>query len=956
MSQHQSLTELEGTDEFIGRHIGPSPAEQAVMLDAVGAPSLAALIDQTVPASIRLDAPLDLPGAVTERDALARLRAVAAENVVMTSLIGQGYSDTITPAVIQRNVLENPAWYTSYTPYQPEISQGRLEALLNYQTLVADLTGLPLANASLLDEGTAAAEAMTMARRATKSDSPVFFVDADCHPQTIAVVQARAVAIGIDVMVGSPDTDLPGALFGALLAVPGSSGVLRDVTPVVERVHAAGGLAVVVADPLAMVVVKSPAAMGADIAVGSMQRYGVPMMFGGPHAGFMATKDEFARSLPGRLVGVSLDAAGRPALRLALQTREQHIRREKATSNVCTAQALLAIIAAMYASWHGAEGLRRIALRTNRLTSILVAGLRAGGVEVPADTWFDTVTVTVPGGADAIHEAARAERINLRQVDADHVGISLDETTTREVVQAVWRAFGVTASVDALDGSAPEGIPAPLRRDDVILDHPVFERYRTEHEMMRYLRRLADKDLALDRTMIPLGSCTMKLNAATEMAPVTWPEFAQIHPFAPADQTRGYARMVDDLEKALCEITGYDAVSLQPNAGSQGELAGLLAIRAYHLANGDTGRTVCLIPSSAHGTNAASAVMAGMSVVVVACDADGNVDLDDLRAKADDAGDRLAAIMITYPSTHGVFEEAVGELCDIVHAHGGQVYVDGANLNALVGLAKPGKFGADVSHLNLHKTFCIPHGGGGPGVGPVAVGAHLAPHLPNHPLRGDAGPATGVGPISAAPWGSAGILPIPWVYITMMGADGLRQATEVAILGANYVATRLAPHYPVLHTGTNGRVAHECILDLRPIKDASGVTVDDVAKRLMDHGFHAPTMSFPVAGTLMVEPTESESLAELDRFVDAMISIREEIARVQRGEWDVDDNPLRHAPHTAEDVATDEWRRPYPRELGGFPTAGVAGAKYWPPVGRIDSVHGDRNLVCSCLPVEAYAS
>ena len=956
MSQHQSLTELEGTDEFIGRHIGPSPAEQAVMLDAVGAPSLAALIDQTVPASIRLDAPLDLPGAVTERDALARLRAVAAENVVMTSLIGQGYSDTITPAVIQRNVLENPAWYTSYTPYQPEISQGRLEALLNYQTLVADLTGLPLANASLLDEGTAAAEAMTMARRATKSDSPVFFVDADCHPQTIAVVQARAVAIGIDVMVGNPDTDLPSALFGALLAVPGSSGVLRDVTPVVERVHAAGGLAVVVADPLAMVVVKSPAAMGADIAVGSMQRYGVPMMFGGPHAGFMATKDEFARSLPGRLVGVSLDAAGRPALRLALQTREQHIRREKATSNVCTAQALLAIIAAMYASWHGAEGLRRIALRTNRLTSILVAGLRAGGVEVPADTWFDTVTVTVPGGADAIHEAARAERINLRQVDADHVGISLDETTTREVVQAVWRAFGVTASVDALDGSAPEGIPAPLRRDDVILDHPVFERYRTEHEMMRYLRRLADKDLALDRTMIPLGSCTMKLNAATEMAPVTWPEFAQIHPFAPADQTRGYARMVDDLEKALCEITGYDAVSLQPNAGSQGELAGLLAIRAYHLANGDTGRTVCLIPSSAHGTNAASAVMAGMSVVVVACDADGNVDLDDLRAKADDAGDRLAAIMITYPSTHGVFEEAVGELCDIVHAHGGQVYVDGANLNALVGLAKPGKFGADVSHLNLHKTFCIPHGGGGPGVGPVAVGAHLAPHLPNHPLRSDAGPATGVGPISAAPWGSAGILPIPWVYITMMGADGLRQATEVAILGANYVATRLAPHYPVLHTGTNGRVAHECILDLRPIKDASGVTVDDVAKRLMDHGFHAPTMSFPVAGTLMVEPTESESLAELDRFVDAMISIREEIARVQRGEWDVDDNPLRHAPHTAEDVATDEWNRPYPRELGGFPTTGVAGAKYWPPVGRIDSVHGDRNLVCSCLPVEAYAS
>ncbi len=956
MSEHQSLTELEGTDEFIARHIGPMPAEQDVMLDAIGAASLDALISETVPASILLDTPLDLPGAVTERAALARLREVAAENVVMTSLIGQGYSDTITPAVIQRNVLENPAWYTSYTPYQPEISQGRLEALLNYQTLVADLTGLPLANASLLDEATAAAEAMTMARRATKSDSAVFFVDNDCHPQTIAVVQARAVAIGIDVVVGAPDSDLPATLFGALLAVPGSSGVLRDVTEVVDRVHAAGGLAVVVADPLAMVVVKSPAAMGADIAVGSMQRYGVPMMFGGPHAGFMATKDEFARSLPGRLVGVSLDAAGRPALRLALQTREQHIRREKATSNVCTAQALLAIIAAMYASWHGAEGLRRIALRTNRLTSILVAGLREGGIEVPADTWFDTVVVSVPGRAEAIHEATRAEGINLRQVDADHVGISLDETTTRDVVEAVWRAFGVTASVEALDGSAPEGIPTALRREDAILNHPVFQQYREEHDMMRYLRRLADKDLALDRTMIPLGSCTMKLNAATEMAPITWPEFAQMHPFAPADQTRGYARMVDDLEKALCEITGYDAISLQPNAGSQGELAGLLAIRAYHLANGDTGRTVCLIPSSAHGTNAASAVMAGMSVVVVACDADGNVDLDDLRTKADAAGDALAATMITYPSTHGVFEEGVGELCEIVHAHGGQVYVDGANLNALVGLAKPGKFGADVSHLNLHKTFCIPHGGGGPGVGPVAVGAHLAPHLPNHPLRSDAGPATGVGPISAAPWGSAGILPIPWVYITMMGAEGLRQATSVAILSANYVATRLAPHYPVLHTGSNGRVAHECILDLRPIKDACGVTVDDVAKRLMDHGFHAPTMSFPVAGTLMVEPTESESLAELNRFVNAMISIREEIAHVEAGEWDVDDNPLRHAPHTAEDIATDDWNRPYPRELGGFPAAGIAGAKYWPPVGRLDSVHGDRNLVCSCLPVEAYAS
>ncbi len=954
--QQQSLTDLEWTTEFRSRHIGPSDAERTVMLQAIGAPSLAALIDQTVPASIRLDAPLALPEAITEREAIARLREMASENTVMTSLIGLGYSGTTTPPVIQRNILENPAWYTSYTPYQPEISQGRLAALLNFQTLVADLTGLPLATASLLDEATAAAEAMTMARRVCTAESPVFFVDADCHPQTIAVVQTRALPLDIEVVVGDPETDLPAALFGALVAVPGSSGVVRDMAPVVDAVHAAGGLAVMLADPLAMVLVRSPGATGADIAVGSMQRYGVPMAFGGPHAGFIATKDEFARALPGRLVGVSLDAAGRPALRLALQTREQHIRREKATSNVCTAQALLAVIAAMYASWHGADGLRRIAERTTRLTSILVAGLRAGGVDVPADTWFDTVTVHVPGRAESVMAAAVAKGINLRPVDADHVGVSLDETTTRGVVEAVWRAFGVTASVEALDGSAPEGIPTALRRDDVILDHPVFNRYRTEHEMLRYLRRLADKDLALDRTMIPLGSCTMKLNSTAEMLPITWPEFAGIHPFAPADQTRGYIRMITELEAALCEITGYDAISLQPNAGSQGELAGLLAIRAYHLANGDTGRTTCLIPSSAHGTNAASAVMAGMSVVVVVCDADGNVDLDDLRTKAAGAGDSLAAIMITYPSTHGVFEEAVGEICGIVHQHGGQVYVDGANLNALVGLAKPGMFGADVSHLNLHKTFCIPHGGGGPGVGPVAVRAHLAPYLPNHPLRADAGPATGVGPISAAPWGSAGILPVPWVYITTMGADGLREATEVAILNANYVASRLSEHYPVLHTGINGRVAHECILDLRAIKDASGVTVDDVAKRLMDHGFHAPTMSFPVVGTLMVEPTESESLAELDRFINAMISIREEIARVQSGEWDVANNPLRHAPHTAEDVATDQWDRPYPRELAGYALPGMEGSKYWPPVGRIDSVHGDRNLVCSCLPVEAYAT
>ncbi|MGB1526093.1 MAG: aminomethyl-transferring glycine dehydrogenase [Miltoncostaeaceae bacterium] len=941
-----SLRDLEGADEFTHRHIGPDAGDTERMLHVVGAASLDALIAETVPDSIRLDAPLALPGAVTERDTLRRLADIASRNTVMQSLIGLGYHGTITPPVVLRNILENPAWYTSYTPYQPEISQGRLEALLNFQTLVSDLTGLPLANASLLDESTAAAEAMTMARRAVKGDSTVFFVDADCNPQTIAVITTRAEPVGIEVVVGDPATDLPGEMFGAVLASPGASGEVRDLAPIIARVHEAGGLAVVVADPLSMVLIESPGAMGADIAVGSMQRFGTPMGFGGPHAGYIATRDEYARALPGRLVGVSIDVAGRPALRLALQTREQHIRREKATSNVCTAQALLAIVNAMYASWHGPEGLRRIAERVERLTGILAQGLRGGGIEVVNDTWFDTIEVRVPGRADQVHAAARAAGINLREVDADHVGVTLDEVSTRETVQDVWGAVGVTASVEDLDAQAPEGIPPALRRDDVILDHPVFHRHRTEHEMLRYIRRLSDRDLALDRTMIPLGSCTMKLNATTEMQAVTWPEFADMHPFAPADQTQGYAQMISELEAALCECTGYDAVSLQPNAGSQGELAGLLAIRAFHRANGDDQRTVCLIPSSAHGTNAASAVMAGMSVGVVACDADGNVDLDDLRAKAEEAGDRLAAIMITYPSTHGVFEEAVGEICAIVHEHGGQVYVDGANLNALVGLAKPGVFGADVSHLNLHKTFCIPHGGGGPGVGPVAVRAHLAPHLPNHPLRPDAGPATGVGPISAAPWGSAGILPIPWAYITMMGGEGLTDATRMAILGANYIAARLAPHYPVLHTGSNGRVAHECILDCRPFEDYHACRV---------HGAHAPTLSFPVAGTLMVEPTESESLAELDRFCDAMISIREEIARVEAGEWSPEDSPLRHAPHTSEDVATDSWDRPYPRDLAAYPLPGMEGSKYWPPVGRIDSVYGDRNLTCSCLPIEAYA-
>ncbi|MFN8122221.1 MAG: aminomethyl-transferring glycine dehydrogenase [Thermoleophilia bacterium] len=951
-----TLADLEDRGGFAERHLGPAPADVEAMLREIGSPGIDALIGETVPAAIRLDAPLDLPGPVTETEALARLRERASRNRVATSLIGLGYHGTVTPGVIQRNVLENPAWYTAYTPYQPEISQGRLEALLNFQTLVADLTGLPLANASLLDEGTAAAEAMTMARRSVRNAGDVFFVDADCHPQTIAVIAARAEPIGVQVVVGDPAAGLPDGLFGAVLAFPGSSGVLRDLTPAVEAVHAAGAMAIVAGDPLAMVLTRTPGEMGADIAVGSMQRYGVPMGFGGPHAGFLATRDELSRALPGRLVGVSLDEAGRPALRLALQTREQHIRREKATSNVCTAQVLLAVMAGMYAAYHGPQGLRRIATRVHRLTSVLVAGLRAGGAEVPAGTWFDTVRVRVPGRADAVVAAALEDGINLWRADGDTVGIALDETTTREVVEAVWRAFGVTASVEDLDATAPDGIPAELARRAELLAHPVFSRYHTEHEMLRYLRRLADRDLALDRTMIPLGSCTMKLNATAEMAPVTWPEFAQIHPFAPIDQAAGYVEMIRELEAALCEVTGYDAVSLQPNAGSQGELAGLLAIRAYHRSRGDDQRTVCLIPSSAHGTNAASAVMAGMTVTVVACDEGGNVDLADLRAKADATGDRLAAIMITYPSTHGVFEEHVRDICAVVHEHGGQVYVDGANLNALVGLAKPGRFGADVSHLNLHKTFCIPHGGGGPGVGPVGVRAHLAPFLPNHPLVAEAGPATGVGPISAAPWGSAGILPIPWVYITLMGGEGLTRATEIAILSANYVAARLDGHYPVLYTGERGRVAHECILDLRPIKDASGVTVDDVAKRLMDYGFHAPTMSFPVPGTLMVEPTESESLAELDRFCDAMIAIRDEIRRVESGEWTAEDSPLRHAPHTADDVAADGWDRPYPRELAAYPLASLRTTKYWPPVGRIDAAHGDRNLVCSCPPMEAYAS
>jgi glycine dehydrogenase len=944
---------------FEGRHIGSDPAEQRVMLDALGLTSVDQLVDRVVPESIRTRESLALDPALGEVAALDAIRALADRNTVYRSLIGLGYADTVTPGVILRNVLENPAWYTAYTPYQPEISQGRLEALLNFQTMVSDLTGMDIANASLLDEGTAAAEAMALCHRLNEKAGNVFFVDADCHPQTIEVVATRAEPIGIEVLVGDPHTDLPtdpaaAGVFGVLLQFPGSSGAVRDPRPVIEAAKAGGALVAVATDLLALVLLTPPGEMGADVVVGSSQRLGVPLGYGGPHAGFFATRDAHKRSLPGRLVGVSVDGEGRAALRLALQTREQHIRRERATSNICTAQVLLAVIAGLYATYHGPDGLRAIANRVHRLTLTLVAGLRAAGIDVPESAFFDTIRANVPEQAEEIAAAARERRINLRVVDPDTLAIALDETTTPETVVDVWRAFGI-------DGTGPDavregGIPPELARTSEILTHPVFHRYHSETEMLRYLRRLADKDLALDRSMIPLGSCTMKLNATSEMIPVTWPEFGRMHPFAPLDQAAGYLELFADLERSLCEITGYDAVSLQPNAGSQGELAGLLAIRAYHRSRGEGRRTVCLIPASAHGTNAASAAMAGMRVVVVRCDDAGNVDFDDLKHAAATRADELGALMVTYPSTHGVFEERITEICDLIHAYGGQVYLDGANLNALVGLAKPGKFGADVSHLNLHKTFCIPHGGGGPGVGPVAVRNHLAAFLPSHGLMPEAGPATGVGAIAAAPWGSAGILPISWVYVAMMGAEGLTEATVAALLHANYVAHRLAPHFPVLYSGRNGMVAHECILDLRPITQATGVTVDDVAKRLIDYGFHAPTMSFPVAGTLMIEPTESEALAELDRFCDAMIAIRAEIGRVEAGEWSAEASPLRGAPHPAEDVIADDWSRAYSRELAAYPTASVRNAKYWAPVSRIDGVYGDRNVMCSCPPMEAYAT
>ncbi|MGA3487473.1 aminomethyl-transferring glycine dehydrogenase [Micromonosporaceae bacterium DT55] len=933
-------------EQFVNRHLGPDAAAQARMLEAVGYGSVEELMDAAIPEVIRWHGTLDLPEPATEQEALAQLRALADRNTVAVSMIGLGYHGTHTPPVIRRNVLENPAWYTAYTPYQPEISQGRLEALLNFQTMVADLTALPLANASMLDEATAAAEAMTLARRASRNGSAVYVVDADALPQTVAVLRARAEPLGIEVRVlDLATTDLPAELFGLHLQYPGASGAVRDHRDLVEAAHERGALVTVAADLLALTLLRPPGEIGADIAAGTTQRFGVPMGYGGPHAGYLAVRAGLERMLPGRLVGVSRDAAGERAYRLALQTREQHIRREKATSNICTAQVLLAVMAGMYAVYHGPDGLRRIAERVHAMADRLAGGLRAGGVETGAEPFFDTVTAVVPQRAAAVVAAAAERGVNLRLVDADRVGIACDETTTEEHLRAVWAAFGV----DAPTGEPQSPAPAGPARSTAYLTHPVFHAHRSETAMLRYLRRLADFDYALDRGMIPLGSCTMKLNATAEMEPISWPGFADLHPFAPAAQTTGYRELISSLEEWLAEVTGYDAVSVQPNAGSQGELAGLLAIRAYHRDRGETHRTVCLIPSSAHGTNAASAVMAGMRVVVVACDADGNVDLVDLDAKIAKHRDELAAIMVTYPSTHGVYESGIATCCAKVHDAGGQVYVDGANLNALLGFAKPGQFGADVSHLNLHKTFCIPHGGGGPGVGPVAVRAHLAPYLPGDPLDADGTPA-----VSAARYGSAGILPIAWAYLRMMGAEGLTRATGTAVLAANYVAARLRAHYPVLYSGSKGLVAHECILDLRALTKATGVTVDDVAKRLIDHGFHAPTMSFPVAGTLMVEPTESEDLAELDRFCDAMIAIRREIDEVGTGTWPAGDNPLRNAPHTAAMVSADEWPHPYPRSVGAYPAGVERAGKYWPPVRRVDGAYGDRNLVCACPSPEAF--
>jgi glycine dehydrogenase len=957
MTDGRTLRQLEQNDDFVHRHIGPSQTDIEAMLEELGFDSLDALTDKAVPDVIRSDQSLALPESRSEYNVLCELRRLADANIPVRSVIGLGYYDCITPPVILRNVLENPGWYTAYTPYQPEISQGRLEALLNFQTMVADLTGMEMANASLLDEATAAAEAMTMCHRVGKSKSDTFFVSERCHPQTIEVIQTRAEPLGITVHVGDHRAGLPKEeVFGLLLQYPAADGSIDDYQALVDAAHEAGALVCVAADLLALLLLTPPGEWGADIVVGSAQRFGVPLGFGGPHAAYIATKDTYKRSLPGRLVGVSVDARGRPALRLALQTREQHIRREKATSNICTAQVLLAVMAGFYAVYHGPNRLRAIAGRVHRLTAILAEGLTRLGMP-PAEThYFDTLVVPVDNAA-AAHTRAGAAGFNLRPIDARTVGLSLDETTTAADVEALWKAIsgkdepGFT--VDEIDADQPSALPEHLLRTSACLTHPVFNTYRSETEMMRYLRRLQARDIALDRSMIPLGSCTMKLNATAEMLPVTWPEFARVHPFAPLDQVEGSLALIHGLEDMLKRITGFAAVSLQPNAGSQGEYAGLMAIRRYHAAQGGGERNVCLIPSSAHGTNPASAIMAGMTVVVVGCDSDGNIDVADLTAKAEQHAERLAALMVTYPSTHGVFERSIVEICDIVHRNGGQVYMDGANLNALVGLCQPGQFGPDVAHLNLHKTFCIPHGGGGPGVGPIGVVAHLAPYLPGHALVPEGGPK-GIGAVAAAPWGSAGILPISWAYIALMGGEGLTKATQVAILNANYIASRLRPHFPVVYTGADGLVAHECIIDTRMFKDSADVMVDDIAKRLMDYGFHAPTMSWPVAGTLMIEPTESESRAEIDRFCDALIAIREEIRRIESGDLDRANNPLKNAPHTLDDITTEDWDRPYSIEEAVFPVETLREDKYWPPVNRIDQAYGDRNLICSCPPPDAY--
>jgi glycine dehydrogenase len=965
MTARRPLPELESSTEFAARHIGPTPDDEALMLSAIGAASRRALIEAVVPRTIARSKPMALPAPVSEAQALAEIKALAAKNQVLKSFIGQGYHGTHVPAVILRNILENPAWYTAYTPYQAEISQGRMEALVNFQTMVCDLTGMAIANASMLDEATAAAEAMTLARRSVKSKSDTIIVAGDCHPQTIEVIQTRAAPLGLKVLVGmAPQLMQEHDYFAVVAQYPSTTGLIHDLAPFVEQAHARQAAFIVAADLLALTLLKPPGEFDADIVVGTTQRFGVPMGAGGPHAAYLACRDDFKRSMPGRLVGVSVDVHGNPAYRLALQTREQHIRREKATSNICTAQVLLAVMASMYAVYHGPDGLRRIAQRVASYTAILAAGLQSMGCLVLTPQAFDTITVDTGDNTDTVIGKALAGGANLRRVSDRHVGIALDETTTRDDIAALWGWFapvGATLpAVAAYEAGIEPLIPAALRRTSDYLTHPVFHRHRSETQMLRYLRSLADKDLALDRSMIPLGSCTMKLNATSEMIPITWPEFANLHPFAPRDQLAGLWALNDQLCTWLNQATGYAGTSLQPNAGSQGEYAGLLIIRAWHASRGEGHRTVCLIPESAHGTNPASAQMAGMSVVVVKCDASGNVDLDDLKANCEQHRASLAAAMITYPSTYGVFDTRVKELCALVHAHGGRVYVDGANMNALVGVAAPGEFGGDVSHLNLHKTFCIPHGGGGPGVGPVCVVEDLVPFLPGHRAAG-IGDERSVGAVSAAPLGNAAVLPISWMYVRMMGADALRDATEVAILSANYVAARLDQHYHVQFSSNvaglrGGGVAHECILDLRPLKESSGISAEDVAKRLIDYGFHAPTLSFPVPGTLMVEPTESEPKAELDRFCDAMIAIRHEIAKVERGEWPKDDNPLKYAPHTAAALLGSDWTRPYSRDEAAFPMASLRQQKYWPPVGRVDNVYGDRNLFCSCVPMSEFAS